>query len=311
MTSVIVGIDVSKTKVDVAVAGNSSVREWKNDEQGRQVLSDWLSEQGIELVVMEASGGIEAALVSELVEQSIPVAVVNPTRVRAFARAEGQLAKTDRIDAQVIARFGAMMKPRAKAIRDQAQLALSQQVTRRRQMVQMVPVEKNRAQTALGSMKEQIERHIAWLQSEIEQLEDEINRAIIADPTWRVTVERLQSTPGVGVITALTLIAELPELGRLNRQKITALVGLAPFNHDSGKRRGRRRIFGGRASVRCVLYMAALSTIRCNPVIRSFYQRLIAKGKVKKVAITACMRKLLVILNTMVKTGQAWNPPTP
>lgn len=311
MTSVIVGIDVSKTKVDVAVAGNGSVREWDNDEQGHLVLSDWLSEQGVELVVMEASGGIEAALVSELVEQSIPVAVVNPTRVRAFARAEGQLAKTDRIDAQVIARFGAMMKPRAKAIRDQAQLALSQQVTRRRQMVQIVTAEKNRAQTALGAMKEQIERHIAWLQSEIEQLEDEINQAIIVDPLWRVTAERLQSTPGVGVITSATLVAELPELGQLNRQKITALVGLAPFNHDSGKHRGRRRIFGGRASVRTVLYMAALSAIRCNPIIRSFYQRLIAKGKVKKVAITACMRKLLVILNTMVKTGQAWNPPTP
>lgn len=309
MTNVIVGIDVSKTKVDVAVAGNGVVREWANDEQGQQGLSNWLSEQGVELVVLEASGGIERALVSELVEQSIPVAVVNPTRVRAFARAEGQLAKTDRIDAQVIARFGATMKPRAKAIRDQAQLELSQQVTRRRQMVQMVTAEKNRAQTALDVMKEQIERHIAWLQSEIEQLENEINQAIIADPLWRETTARLQSMPGVGVITAVTLVAELPELGRLNRQKITALVGLAPFNHDSGKRRGQRRIFGGRASVRCVLYMAALSAIKCNPVISSFYQRLIANGKVKKVAITACMRKLLVILNTMVKTGQAWNPP--
>ena len=310
MTSVIVGIDVSKSKVDVAVAGNGTVREWRNDEQGRQVLSGWLSEPGVELVVMEASGGVEAALVSELVEQAIPVAVVNPTRVRAFARAEGQLAKTDRIDAQVIARFGTTMKPRAKAIRDQAQLALSQQVTRRRQMVQMVTAEKNRAQTALGAMKEQIERHIAWLQSEIEQLEHDINQAIMADPAWQETSERLQSMPGVGAVTAATLVAELPELGRLNRQKIAALVGLAPFNHDSGKRRGQRRIFGGRASVRTVLYMAALSAIRCNPVIRTFYQRLVANGKVKKVAITACMRKILVILNTMLKTGQAWHPPT-
>jgi transposase len=311
MTSIIVGIDVSKTKLDVVVAGKGTVREWGNDEQGRQVLSGWLSEQGVELVVLEASGGIEAALVSDLVEAAIPVAVVNPTRVRAFARAEGQLAKTDRIDAQVIARFGTTMRPRAKAIRDQAQLALSQQVTRRRQMVQMVTAEKNRAQTALGAMKEQIERHIAWLQAEIGHLENEINQAIIADPVWQETAERLQSMPGVGAITAATLVAELPELGRLNRQKIAALVGLAPFNHDSGKRRGQRRIFGGRASVRSVLYMAALSAIKCNPVIRSFYQRLVTNGKVKKVAITACMRKLLVILNTMVKTGQAWNPPTP
>lgn len=311
MTSAIVGIDVSKSKLDVAVAGNGTVREWGNDERGRQVLSGWLTEQGVELVVLEASGGIEAALVSELVEQGLPVAVVNPTRVRAFARAEGQLAKTDRIDAQVIARFGATMKPKAKAIRDQAQLALSQQVTRRRQMVQMVTAEKNRAQTALGAMKEQIERHIAWLQSEIEALEHEISQAIIADPIWQESAERLQSMPGVGAVTAATLVAELPELGRLNRQKITALVGLAPFNHDSGKRHGQRRIFGGRASVRTVLYMAALSAIRCNPVIRSFYQRLVAKGKAKKVAITACMRKILVILNTMAKTGQAWHPPTP
>lgn len=311
MTSVIVGIDVGKTKLDVAVAGNGSAREWSNDERGRRVLSGWLSEQEVELVVVEASGGIESALVSELVEAGIPVAVVNPTRVRAFARAAGQLAKTDPIDARMIARFGATMKPKAKAIRDQAQLALSQQVTRRRQMVQMVTAEKNRAQTALGAMKEQIERHIAWLQSEIEQLEYEINQAIMADPTWQETSERLQSMPGVGGITAATLVAELPELGRLNRQKIAALVGLAPFNHDSGKRRGQRRIFGGRASVRTVLYMAALSAIRCNPVIRSFYQRLVAKGKAKKVAITACMRKILVILNTMAKTGQAWRPPTP
>jgi transposase len=311
MTSVIVGIDVGKTNLDVAIAGNGSVREWGNDERGRRVLSGWLSEQGVELVVLEASGGVESALVSELVEAGIPVAVVNPTRVRAFARAAGQLAKTDPIDARVIARFGATMKPKAKAIRDQAQLALSQQVTRRRQMVQMVTAEKNRAQTALGAMKEQIERHIVWLQSEIEQLENEINQAIMADPVWQETAERLQSMPGVGAITAATLVAELPELGRLNRQKITALVGLAPFNHDSGKRRGQRRIFGGRASVRTVLYMAALSAIRCNPVIRSFYQRLVAKGKAKKVAITACMRKILVILNTMVKTGQAWHPPTP
>jgi transposase len=270
MTSAIVGIDVGKSNLDVAVAGNGSVREWSNDERGRRVLSGWLSEQGVELVVLEASGGVESALVSELVEQGIPVAVVNPTRVRAFARAEGQLAKTDRIDAQLIARFGATMKPKAKAIRDQAQLALSQQVTRRRQLVQMVTAEKNRAQTALGAMKEQIERHIAWLQSEIEHLEHEINQAILADPVWQETSERLQSMPGVGVVTAATLVAELPELGRLNRQKITALVGLAPFNHDSGKRRGQRRIFGGRASVRTVLYMAALSAIKCNPVIRAF-----------------------------------------
>lgn len=306
MTSIIVGIDVSKAKVDVAIAGQDRVREWANDEPGRQGLSRWLGEQEAELVVLEASGGIEAALVSELVEQGVPVAVVNPTWVRAFARAEGQIAKTDRIDAQVIARFGATMKPKAKAIRDQAQLELGQQVTRRRQLVEMMTAEKNRAETASGTMKAQIERHLDWLRTEIEQLETQISQAIQQDPLWQVTAERLQSTPGVGPVTAATLVADLPELGQFNRQKITALVGLAPFNRDSGKQRGQRRIFGGRASVRKVLYMATLSAIKCNPVIQAFYQRLLDKGKAKKVAITACMRKLLVILNTMVKTGQDW-----
>lgn len=306
MTSIIVGIDVSKAKVDVAIAGQDRVREWANDEPGRQGLSRWLGEQEAELVVLEASGGIEAALVSELVEQGVPVAVVNPTRVRAFARAEGQIAKTDRIDAQVIARFGATMKPKAKAIRDQAQLELGQQVTRRRQLVEMMTAEKNRAETASGTMKAQIERHLDWLRTEIEQLETQISQAIQQDPLWQATAERLQSTPGVGPVTAATLVADLPELGQFNRQKITALVGLAPFNRDSGKQRGQRRIFGGRASVRKVLYMATLSAIKCNPVIQAFYQRLLDKGKAKKVAITACMRKLLVILNTMVKTGQDW-----
>jgi transposase len=310
MTSIIVGIDVSKAKVDVAVAGQSGVGEWANDEPGQQSLSRWLREQEAELVVLEASGGIEAALVSELVEQGLPVAVVNPTRVRAFARAEGQLAKTDRIDAGVIARFGATMKPKAKAIRDQAQLELGQQVTRRRQLVEMMTAEKNRAETAVGAMKGQIERHLDWLRVEIEQLEIQINQAIQQDPLWQVTAERLQSTPGVGPVTAATLVADLPELGQFNRQKITALVGLAPFNRDSGKQRGQRRIFGGRASVRKVLYMATLSAIKCNPVIQAFYQRLLDKGKAKKVAITACMRKLLVILNTMVKTGQDWAAST-
>lgn len=309
MTSIIVGIDVSKAKVDVAIAGQDGVREWANDEPGRQSLSRWLREQEAELVVLEASGGIEAALVSELVEQALPVAVVNPTRVRAFARAEGQLAKTDRIDAQVIARFGATMKPKAKAIRDQAQLELGQQVTRRRQLVEMMTAEKNRAETASGTMKGQIERHLDWLRAEIEQLETQINQAIQQDPLWQATAERLQSTPGVGPVTAATLVADLPELGQFNRQKITALVGLAPFNRDSGKQRGQRRIFGGRAAVRKVLYMATLSAIKCNPVIQAFYQRLLDKGKAKKVAITACMRKLLVILNTMVKTGQDWAAP--
>ena len=266
-------------------------------------------EQGPQLVVVEASGGYEAAIVSELVGQGLAVALGNPTRVRAFARAEGQLAKTDKIDAGVIARFGATMKPEPSARRDQAQLALNQWVTRRRQLVLMVTAEKNRLPTAPPAMRDHINKHLAWLQAEIEALEQQINQAIAANPVWAETAKRVQSVPGGGAITATTLVADLPELGQLNRQKIAALVGVAPFNHDSGKRRGKRRIFGGRASVRSVLYMATLSAIRHNPVIKSFYQRLIAKGKLKKVALTACLRKLLVILNTMVKSGRDWSPP--
>ena len=308
MTKSVIGIDVGKEKLDVGVADEKRVRVWANDEPGRTELSGWIVEQKASLVVVEASGGYEAAIVSELVSRGQAVALVNPTRVRAFARAEGILAKTDKIDAQVIARFGATMNPQANVRRDEAQVELNQVVTRRRQLVLMLTAEKNRHQTASPVIQAHIACHITWLQTEIEALEQQISQAIAANPEWTETAQRVDSAPGIGFITAATLVADLPELGQLNRQKIAALVGVAPFNHDSGKQRGKRRIFGGRTSVRSVLYMATLSAIRHNPVIKAFYQRLVAKGKLKKVALTACMRKLLVILNTMVKTGQDWNP---
>lgn len=309
MTEQVVGIDVGKEQLDVGLTTEKRVRVWANDEVGQTELSDWIMAQAASLVVVEASGGYEAAIVSELVGRGVAVALVNPTRVRAFARAEGLLAKTDKIDARLIARFGATMKPEPKARREQSQLELNQWVTRRRQLVLMVTAEKNRLQTTPEAIQSDIVRHIDWMQTEIESLEARINQAIADNPTWRETARRIETVPGVGAITASTLVADLPELGHLNRQKIAALVGVAPFNHDSGKRQGKRRIFGGRTSVRSVLYMATLSAIRHNPVIKSFYQRLLAKGKVKKVALTACMRKLLVILNTMVKSGQDWDPP--
>ena len=308
MTEKVIGIDVGKAKHDVNVVGEKRVREWANDPAGREQLSEWVVKQEPKLVVLEATGGYEAALVSELLERGLDVAIVNPTRVRAFARAEGLLAKTDKIDARMIARFGAMMKPKAQARRDEAQVELNQWVTRRRQVVEMRVAEKNRLDTAPERIKADIERHIEWMTTEIEALEKLINQAMIDNPVWREIARRVDTVPGIGAITASTLVAELPELGHLNRQKIAALVGLAPFNHDSGKYRGKRRIFGGRTSVRCVLYMATLSAIRHNPVIKAFYQRLLDKGKLKKVAITACMRKLLVILNTMIKNKQDWNP---
>jgi transposase len=311
MTNQVLGIDVGKEKLDVGVNDEKKVRVWNNDPEGRVALSDWVVEQAPQLVVVEASGGYEAALVSELVSRDIAVAVVNPTRVRAFARAEGVLAKTDKLDAQVIARFGATMKPEARARRDETQVALNELVTRRRQLVLMATAEKNRLSTASPTMQAHIRSHLAWLQAEIERLEEQISQAISANPAWAETAHRVDSVPGIGFITAATLVADLPELGQLNRQKIAALVGVAPFNHDSGKQRGKRRIFGGRTSVRSVLYMATLSAIRHNPVIKAFYHRLLDKGKLKKVAITACMRKLLVILNTMVKSGQDWCPAKP
>jgi len=311
MTKQVVGIDTGKAKFDVNLSTEKRVRNWANDEAGRKQLGDWVVEQGVSLVVIEASGGYEAALVSELVARGQEVALVNPTRVRAFARAEGILAKTDKIDAQVIARFGVKMQPQARARRDEDQVALNDQVSRRRQLVEMLAAEKNRVDTVSPTIKAHIGRHIAWLQAEIEALEQQISQAIQAHPTWAETAKRVDSVPGIGFITAATMVADLPELGQLNRQQIAALVGVAPFNHDSGKQRGKRRIFGGRTSIRSVLYMATLSATRHNPVIKAFYQRLLAKGKLKKVALTACMRKLLVILNTMVKTGQDWNPAKP
>lgn len=308
MTERVAGIDVSKGKLEVGLADEKKVWEWANDEVGRAGLGDWVVEQKVRLVVVEASGGYEAAIVSELVDRGVAVAVVNPTRVRAFARAEGILAKTDKIDARVIARFGTTMKPQARARREQAQVQLNELVSRRRQLVLMLTAEKNRLHPASPAMQAHIASHIAWLQAEIETLEQQISQAIEANPAWAETAKRVDSAPGIGFITAATLVADLPELGQLNRQKIAALVGVAPFNHESGKQRGKRRIFGGRTSVRSVLYMATLSAIKHNPVIKEFYQRLLDKDKLKKVALTACMRKLLVILNTMVKTAQDWNP---
>jgi len=308
MTDQVVGIDVGKAKLDVGLSNEKRIRVWANDEAGRAELSEWVQGQEASLVVVEASGGYEAALVSELVAQGLEVALVNPTRVRAFARAEGILAKTDKIDAGVIARFGATMKPQARVRREQDQVKVNEKITRRRQLVAMRTAEKNRLDTASPTMRAPITNHIAWLQAEIEALEAHISQAIQANPAWAETAKRVDGVPGIGFITAATLVADLPELGKLNRQKIAALVGLAPFNHDSGKHRGKRRIFGGRTSVRSVLYMATLSAIRHNPVIKEFYQRLLTKGKLKKVALTACMRKLLVILNTMIKNKQDWNP---
>lgn len=307
MDKKIVGIDVSKAKLDSNFRGETKVSRWENDSLGCRQLGDLLAGEKVTLVVVEATGGYERKIVAELMGREIPVALVNPTRVRSFAKAAGQLAKTDKIDARVIAEFGFKMAPLPQQLLSPARLKLADLVTRRNQLVTMMSMEKNRAKLAPDSIAASLDNHLAWLQDEIARLEAEIDQTLAADENWPEEAAILESTPGVGKVTAFTLLADLPELGHLNRQKIAALVGVAPFNRDSGPKRGKRRIFGGRASIRRVLYRATLSATRHNPIIRDFYHRLQQAGKPNKVALTACMRKLLTILNAMLRSRQHWH----
>lgn len=304
-----IGIDVAKDSLDVA---------WSHGDKSHHLstansLSGWTSlvrqlPPLIESrVVVEATGGYERALVTALVEAGYRVAVVNPRHVRDFAKALGILAKTDRIDALVLARFGQQVQPRVLEEDPTERVELAQLVARRRQLIDLRTMELNRSQqTSVRVALKSIQHVLKVLAKEIEKLEAEIARLLQSDDDWRAKIELLSTTPGVAKVTSSTLVAELPELGRLNRQAIAALVGIAPFNDDSGRHRGSRRVAGGRASVRRVLYMATLAARRCNPVIRAFSERLAAQGKKPKVIITACMRKLLVILNTMLKNNTPW-----
>ncbi|MFV2069803.1 MAG: IS110 family transposase [Pirellulales bacterium] len=303
------GIDVAKAKLDVADATGSTIERVDNDAKGHQQLLDQLPSPGTCLLVIKATGGDEKRVVLELVDAGHVVSVVNPRQVRDFAKALGILAKTDKIDARVIARFGQQVRPRAVAKTHEKQDELDQLVTRRRQLIATRTAEKNRkAMATLTVVRQSIQQHVDLLSKDIRRINTAITRLVKSDDEWKSKADILQSTPGVGAVTSATLIAELPELGHLNRQQISALVGVAPFNRDSGTLRGRRTIFGGRRSVRSVLSMAALTARRSNPVIRAFAERLAAQGKLPKVILVACMRKLLVILNTMVKTQTHWNP---
>lgn len=304
---IFVGIDVSKRQLDLAVWGEKDVWQYGNCEAGILEMVKQLTDMEPTLVVLEASGGWEMTLVAELALAKIQVTVVNPTRVRAFARATGQLAKTDKLDAGLIAWFAQAVRPEVRPLRNEQEAYLAALITRRRQVVGILTAEKNRRHTTHGLVGQRLEEHIDWLETELVCLEQDIGRFIQKSAVWQEKERLLRSVPGVGPVTAFTLVAELPELGTLNRQKIAALVGVAPFNKDSGPRRGKRRIFGGRAGVRNVLYMAALVGSRSNPVIRAFYERLLARGKLKKVALVACMRKLLVILNAIVRDEKSWN----
>jgi transposase len=306
-TGMFVGIDVSKARLDVAVHAPPSYWQVANTEQGIAELVQRLQALTPTRIVLEATGGFELPLVAGLMHARLPLHVLNPRRVRDFARATGQLAKSDKLDAKVLAHFASVLKLEPRPIPSDEEEQLSALMTRRRQIVDMLAVEKNRLQTVRATLRADIAEHIVWLEQKLEMLNAEIKRFVQSSTLWQAKDQLLRSVPGVGPVTASTLLAMLPELGTLNRQQIAALVGVAPLNKDSGKRTGKRRIYGGRAAVRSVLYMAALAATRFNPRIQAFYQHLIAQGKEKKVALTACMRKLLVILNTMLRTNQPWH----
>lgn len=304
-TGVFVGIDVSKNALEVALRPSAARWTVANDEAGIATLVERLRALPPTLIVLEATGGLELPLTGALAVD-LPVVVVNPRQVRDFAKATGQLAKTDAIDAAVLAQFAEAVRPAIRPRPDAATQALSALLTRRRQLLEMRTAEQNRVGSAPASVRPRIRAHLTWLTRELVSLDDDLATAIRQSPVWCEKDDLLQSTPAVGPVLATTLLAELPELGTLNRKQIAALVGVAPLNRDSGTLRGRRLVWGGRAQVRAALYMSALVATRYNPVIRAFYQRLCAAGKAKKVALTACMHKLLTILNTLLKHGTRW-----
>ena len=304
---VYVGIDVARESMDVAVHPAGQRRRFTNDDRGISQAVALLRQLSPELVVLEATGGIEMPLTAALVEAGIPTAVVNPRQVRDFAKATGRLAKTDTLDAQVMADFAAAVRPAPRPLPDAETQEMGAIIARRRQLVEMLTAEKNRLYTARSLVKPHILVHLAWLEKELASLNDELSRRIRGSSVWREKDNLLRSIPGVGPILSATLLSELPELGKLNRRQVAALVGVAPLNRDSGTLRGKRTVWGGRASVRAVLYMATVVATRHNPLIRAFYQRLCAAGKAKKVALTACMRKLLTILNAVLKHRTPWS----
>lgn len=307
---IFVGIDVSKAWLDVAVHEQEEIFRVGNEETGIGNLVKRMKELKPTLIVLEPTGGFEMLVTADLTHAGLPVVVVNARRVRDFARATGRLAKTDKLDAKVLAHFAAVIRPALRSLRSEEEEQLAALLTRRRQVVDMLTVEKNRLVTVRAKMRTDIEAHIQWLSKSLKDLDKEIEDFVESTPVWKEKDALLQSVPGVGPVTSATMLGMLPELGKLNRQEIAALVGVAPVNKDSGKKQGKRRVYGGRADVRSVLYMAALAAKKFNPVIREFYERLIKQGKEKKVALTACMRKLLVILNAMMRTNQKWRTQT-
>ena len=302
-----VGIDVSKDRLDVHLRPSGEAFAVARDGKGLEKLVERLVALDPWLIVVEATGGFETTVAAALAGAGLPLAVVNPRQIRDFARALGKLAKTDAIDAEVIALFAEKVRPEPRPLASQEARALGELVARRRQIVEMIGAEANRQRQVIDKrLAKKIGRHLAFLEKELADVDDGIDASVRASPAWREKEDLLTSVPGVGPITARTLIAELPELGRLDRRKLAALVGVAPFNRDSGRWRGHRMIGGGRSSVRTALYMAALVASRYNPVISDLYRRLVTRGRPKKVALVACLRRLLAILNAILRDKQPW-----
>src|SRR5215213_8342507 len=303
-TNSYIGIDVSKARLDVAVLGEKREKQVDNTPEGIRDLVKWMVELDPELIVVEATGGYQRAVVEALFVAGLAVAVVNPARVRQFARACGLLAKTDKLDAQMLAVFGQRVQPKPYTGKSEAEKQLSALLVRRKQVEEMLKAEQNRLRTTSPSLKSSVEQVIVCLKEQKKRLDEQIQQFLHEQQAWQEQTEILTSAPGVGMVTTATLLAELPELGKMDRKKIAALVGVAPMNYDSGKKRGYRKTKGGRTDVRSVLYMSTLVATRYNPVIQAQYQHLLKRGKEKKVALTACMRKFLTILNAMMRDQQ-------
>lgn len=309
MKQVFVGIDISKATLDVALLPGERYWQFERNDNGIRALLDALEPFESQLIVLEATGGLETPVASALASAHLPVVVVNPRQARDFAKATGALAKTDAIDARLLARMGQTLQPDIRPLKDAQTRELQELLTRRRQLVDMLTMEKNRLHGAGARIKPDIEAHIEWLNLRLKDTDNDLQSVIATSEIFCFKDEIIRSLPGAGRVLSLTLLASLPELGQLNRREIAALVGVAPLNCDSGTMRGTRRIWGGRASIRKVLYMATITAIRCNPTIRDFHARLSGSGKKPKVVITACMRKLLIILNAMVRSNAHWQPP--
>jgi transposase len=304
---VCVGVDISSRCLDVAVSDSNEVRQFENDQEGIRKAVRYIARQKPVRIILEATGKFEAPLVASLQSSSLPVIIVNPRQVRDFARATGVLAKTDKIDARILALFGLRIQPEVRMLPDQQAREMRSLLERRHQLIEMRTAESNRLHQSDESTRQNIELHLKWLDELITSINDDLDRRIRSSPSWCEKIDLLQSVPGIGKVTSTTLLIELPELGQIDRRKIAALVGVAPLNRDSGSMRGRRTVWGGRAKLRAVLYMAVLVVMKHNVVIAAFYNRLVHAGKTKKVAIVACMHKLLTIVNAMVKHNTIWN----